>query len=292
MLSDGELRLTNPRFMALPPLQVEDFIGHASRELRLTNPYSETPHCDRRFGLTAAPKRQVEDFVGRVDVFYRVLAFLGQLSRRVVLLHSEASLGRSATLKEIAHHVTTPGRIFSYPQCCAFFPGKAPGGLLIVDDADTLTASDRDLLKHHLESEGAQLLLSCRQLTSGDFFSGENKPMCVALEPLPPVEAAELFLRRCQRGLRAEDLLPPKQLQGKNPKEVYSQAAAIELLKKPIQVFAGIPGRVRRAVDEWSKRGSPPMHGDMEKLALAAKLPLTRMPNRTRPAVDAGAWQR
>jgi hypothetical protein len=276
ILSDGELRLFHPCLTTIPQL----------------NQYSETPHRERKFGAAAATKRQVEDFVGRVDVIYRVLAFLGRLSRRVVLLHSEASLGRSATLKEIAHHVTTPGRIFSHSQGCAFYPGKAPGGLLIVDDADTLTSSDQDTLRRHLEREGAQLLLSCRQLTCGDPFSGEDKPMCVALDPLQPVEAAELFLRRCQRALRAEDLLPPKLLQGRNAKETIPEKTALELLTKPIQVFAGMPGRVRKAVDEWSKRGSPPIHGDMEKLALAAKLPLMKTPNRRCPPIDAGSWRR
>lgn len=65
-------------------------------------------------------RRRVEDFVGRRDVIHCALSYLNS-KRRFVLLHSEESLGRSASLREIAHLVTVPGRKFAGIGSCAFF---------------------------------------------------------------------------------------------------------------------------------------------------------------------------
>jgi hypothetical protein len=221
-------------------------------------------------------KRCVEDFVGRREVLRDVASVLGA-ARRLVLLHCSASLGRTATLKQIAHLMTMPGRKFASPGGCAFFPGEALGGLLIVDDAEALTEEEKGRIRQHLEHEGSQLLAGCRSadiaVPSGEDFCADVKPICVELLPLRPPEAAELFLRRCQRALLVEDLLLPGAYGGRNPRERVQRGEALALLQKPIMAFAGIPGKIRRAVDYWSKRDSPPLHGTLDRLAWAVGLP-------------------
>lgn len=222
-------------------------------------------------------KRCVEDFVGRREVLRDVASVLGA-ARRLVLLHCSASLGRTATLKQIAHLMTMPGRKFASSGRCAFFPGEAPGGLLIVDDAEALTEEEKGRIRQHLEHEGSQLLAGCRSadvaaMPSGEDFCADVKPICVELPPLRPPEAAELFLRRCQRALLVEDLLLPGAYGGRDPREQVQRTEALALLQKPISAFAGIPGKIRRAVDDWSKRDSPPLHGTLDRLAWAVGLP-------------------
>eukprot|EP00928_Gymnodinium_smaydae_P058960 TRINITY_DN4217_c0_g2_i1.p1 TRINITY_DN4217_c0_g2~~TRINITY_DN4217_c0_g2_i1.p1 ORF type:complete len:599 (-),score=61.61 TRINITY_DN4217_c0_g2_i1:240-2036(-) len=227
-------------------------------------------------------KNRAEDFVGRVEPINKVLTYLGRLGRRLVLLHCEMSFGRSAMLQEIAYHITGPSRRFSscdtskmlsnLTRRCAFFPAEAPGGLLIVDDVDKLTEADRQRVWRHLAQDAsgeAQLLIACR---SGEDqppldLPSTHKPMYVELPPLNAEEAAELFLARCQRPLLYEDLVQPDALGNLNSKAIVRKNDAIKLLAKPVQVFKGIPGRVRKAVDDWARRGSPTLHGNLKRLA-------------------------
>jgi len=228
------------------------------------------PHGPHRSFL----KRKVEDFVGRMDTIRFVLFYLGISKRRFVLLHCTTPLGRSATLKEVAHLVTAPGRKFSGQSRCAFFPSEAPGGLLIVDDIDTLTDMEREKVRQHLEVEGSQLLAGSRFDDSGQPFHDHGKPMLVELPPLRNEEAAELFLRRCRRPLMLQDMVSPKELGGRDPKKVLDRSDALHFLKQPIKAFSGAPGRIRRAVDDWASRGSPTLYGQVAKLAASACLPM------------------
>lgn len=240
LLSDGSLRLVQHPLPQLPPV-------------------SSVP---RHLGL----KRRVENFVGRAEVFRAVLYYLRRARQRVVLLHCEAPLGLSATLREIAHLVAVPASKPVGQSSCAFFPGEAPGGLLIVDDLDNLIGREQEKIEQHLESDGAQLLASCHSV-DGSSVHFDDKPMYVKLPPLEATEAAELFLLRCQRRLLIEDLLPPQAFAGRSPKDVCERPTAIQLLAKPVQAFGGIPGKICAAVDKWVRKGMPCLHGDPGKLA-------------------------
>merc|ERR1719329_412542 len=89
--------------------------------------------CFERIQWPSLP-RKVEDFVGRLDTMREVLSYLGDRNCRcVVLLQCKKQYGRTSALTEIAHVLSKLGRKFA--GRCAFFPGSAPGGLLIVDDA-------------------------------------------------------------------------------------------------------------------------------------------------------------
>jgi hypothetical protein len=153
---------------------------------------------------------------------------------------------------------------------CAFFPKEAPGGLLIVDDLEKLSGSEQEAVQRHLETHGAQLLASCHKM-DGDGLPFDSKPMYVPLPPLNAIEAAELFLRRCQRPLLIEDLLPPHSFGGHSPKEVCPLGAAVKMLARPVQAFGGVPGKICAAVDKWVRRGSPCLEGDPAKLASSCK---------------------
>jgi len=244
MLSDGALRLEQGPWRSVP--------------LEL----SPRPNNHRH------RKRRVEDFVGRLDVIGAVLSYLGLHCRRVVLLQAAASLGLSATLIEISHRVTMPGRKLAAHGRCSFFPSDAPGGLLIVDDLAALSEQEAEEVRRHLDVEGAQLLAGCLSADRTSLCVSDDKPMCVQLPPLQAREAAELFLLRCQRGLLVEDLFPPDTAASRNPKECIPRSEALALLTKPIQAFGGIPGKIRCAVDKWARKGSPSLQGDPGSLAL------------------------
>jgi len=281
LLSDGDLRL-----QMLASLQ----------------PSRLAPRQSRWKTRAPALRRRIEDFVGRVDVMRGVLACLGTSERRTILLHCAASLGVSATLCEIADLVTRPGRRFSKPGRCAFFPDEAPGGLLIVDSADELTGHEREQVQEHLAVQGSQLLVGCRSVERGGLLAGDNKPMLVELPPLRDTEAAELFLKRCQRPLQVADLLTQREMGARSPTEVVARGEALRLLRQPIAIFAGVPGKIRLAVDGWARRGSPTLHGDLRRLATpggAADLPVLpagteALPDavgRRRPAETGPMWR-
>merc|ERR1719343_479827 len=158
-----------------------------------------------------------------------VLACLGTSERRTILLHCVAPLGVSATLCEIAELVTQPGRRFSKPGSCAFFPDEAKGGLLIVDHADELTGHEREQVQEHLAVQGSQLLVGCRSTERGGLLAGDNKPMMVELLPLKDTEASELFLKRCQRPLQWADFFPQKEIGTRCPTEVVNRDVALRL---------------------------------------------------------------
>lgn len=207
--------------------------------------------------------RDVEDFVGRQEIISRVLQHLR--SRRVVVLHSQSSNGRTATLREICRYVTTPGRMFD--GHCAVYPARPPaGGLLIVDDADELLNGEhRKVLDAHLESPKARLLLACRSDVFYDSFAGApEKPVCVPLPPLSVAEATDLFLRRCHRPLQEADLSPAHRLQGV-PTQVVDKRKAFQVVSSLINVFEGDPLTVRRA-GSAVRPGSPLVQGNLRKL--------------------------
>jgi hypothetical protein len=209
--------------------------------------------------------RDVEDFVGRQEIISKVLQHLR--FRRVVVLHSQTSNGRTATLKEVYRYVTTPGRMFD--GHCAFYPAQPPaGGLLIVDDADELLVGERrKILDAHLESPKARLLLACRSDVFYDAFAGApEKPVCVPLPPLSAVEATDLFLRRCHRPLQEADLSPAHRLEGVvTPTQVVDKRKAFQVVSSLIDVFEGDPQTVRRA-GSAVRPGSPLVQGNLRKL--------------------------
>lgn len=230
------------------------------------------PPCTAAPLRRGAARRRVEDFVGRKEAIRAVMCYLTG-KRSFVLIHCLESLGRSATLREIAHLLTTPGRRLAGESLCAFFPAEAPGGLLIVDDVDCLNGEEHAQVKGHLEVDGAQVLACSRQGHSGSPYADLCKSMPVELKPLADEEAAELFLRRCQRPLQVSDVLPPQRREGRHPGEVLGKSEALRLLMKPIKAFKGVPGRIRTVVDEWAMSGSPSLGGEVERLAHAALLP-------------------
>lgn len=238
--------------------------------LWLTSPSAGTPLRHMAAPSTAPLPRELEDFVGRQKVINEVLSHLKH--RRVVVLHCEAPLGLTATLVELAHYVTSPGRMFSHPSCCAFFPHEAPGGLLIVDDADgLLDDGSKDQLRSHLAADGAKLVLGCHSARS-DILLGGEKAVHVPLPPLSAAESARLFLQRCHRPLLAADLLSPEELGGEeDPHRVVSGPEALMLLRRRIAAFAGDPGKVRRAA-ELVRPGSPLLRGDLTALAASPAL--------------------
>lgn len=214
--------------------------------------------------------RKAEDFVGRWRVIGHVLRCLH--SCRIVMLHCAAPHGRTATLREIAHYVTAPGRKFAGRDRCAFFPHSCPGGLLIVDDADSLLDVEREQVRRHLETEGAQVLAGCQDPQIRPFESDE-KAVCVPLDPLEADEAAHLFLRRCHRPLKLGDLLPPEAICD-DPDRVVDLEEAVRLLRRPIEAFAGDPGKVRRAAEQV-RPGSAALHGNLSALVSPAITPPT-----------------
>lgn len=209
--------------------------------------------------------RDVEDFVGRQEVISKILHSLR--FRRVVVLYSDASNGRTATLREICRYVTTPGRMFD--GHCALYPARPrAGGLLIVDDADNmLVGEQRKILDSHLESPKARLLLACRSDAFYDAFAGApEKPVCVPLPPLSAGEATDLFLRRCHRPLQEADLSPVHALQGPNhPSQIVDKRKAFQVVSSLIDVFEGDPLKVRRA-GSAVRPGSPLVQGNLRKL--------------------------
>jgi len=191
--------------------------------------------------------RQVEDFVGRLEVIDRVLAAFAV--RRVVVVHCESPFGRTATLKEIVRYASLPGRAFA--GRVAFFPRRVAGGMLVVDDGDALLAGEGQLqLRRHLELEGAVLLVACR-LPVSDPFDGIDKAINIPLMPLRPGEAAELFLRRVSRPLLAVDLCAAVELQCRkeDPSRVLPREEAWQHLQRLLGEipWGGEPGRIRRA---------------------------------------------
>eukprot|EP00929_Paragymnodinium_shiwhaense_P058207 TRINITY_DN29148_c1_g5_i1.p1 TRINITY_DN29148_c1_g5~~TRINITY_DN29148_c1_g5_i1.p1 ORF type:complete len:898 (+),score=207.20 TRINITY_DN29148_c1_g5_i1:119-2812(+) len=271
LLSDGNLWLTPPS--SIPPRPSTPCTPfNIPRCTSSGSIGGSTPHHHQRSNATAAAlPRESEDFVGRQRVINEVLHHLKR--RRAVVLHSEAPLGLTATLVEIAHYVTSPGRMFAPPSCCAFHPHEAPGGLLIVDDADELSPEETDKLQGHLAADGAKLLLGCRAACY-DILGGAEKAVHVPLPPLSPAEAARLFLQRCHRPLQAADLLPPEEMgSDEDPSRVVGGPEALALLKKRIAAFAGDPGKVRRAAEQV-RPGSPALKGDLKGLLGAAPLPV------------------
>mmetsp|Transcript_1690 Transcript_1690/g.3957 ORF Transcript_1690/g.3957 Transcript_1690/m.3957 type:complete len:548 (-) Transcript_1690:134-1777(-) len=214
--------------------------------------------------------RQAENFVGRHDAIHAVMwAFA---CRCVVVLHCQKPFGRSATLVEIAHHAALEGR--KYGGLVAFYPDPAPGGLLIVDDADKPLAGDGlEVLQRHLKHPEAKLLLGCHDQPKVDFV-GEWMSIPVALRPLSDEDAAELFIRRCRRALLAGDLWEPEQLEGKGDpdrmiglEEISPRHDSGKQLMEMVKVFAGEPGRVRSAAAKVTG-GTPSLQGSLARLVL------------------------
>lgn len=207
--------------------------------------------------------RSAEDFVGRVPQMCEIL--MAMQNRLVVVLHSTASNGRTATLQQIGQYASRRGRHFA--SRCAFHPAKAPpGGLLIVDDADEVLAAGKrhELLRHLQSHKGARLLLACREPCYDTFLDCGIKPYNVPLPPLQDLEAAELFLRSTHRPLTAADLSPHSVRAGdESPCRIMPKAEAQRTLRNGIGVFAGEPGKVRKA-GVSVRPGSPPL--DLPKL--------------------------
>jgi len=204
-----------------------------------------------------------EDFVGRTPQMCEVLMALQ--SRLVVVLHAAGPHGRTETLRQIGQYADRKGRHFA--GRCAFYPAKAPrGGLLIVDDADEVLAAGKrgELLSHLQAHKGARLLLACKDPCYDTFLDCGIKPYNVPLPPLQDLEATELFLRSIHRPLTAADLSPQSVRAGdESPCRIMPKAEAQRTLRDGIGVFAGEPGKVRKA-GVSVRPGSPPL--DLPKL--------------------------
>lgn len=197
--------------------------------------------------LASSLPRLVQDFVGRLAVIDELLRTLA--SRRVVSLHCDGPLGRTATLTQVAHYLNLPGRAFA--GRIAFFPQSSHGGLLVVDDADDVLTEEwsRRLLQRHLRVEGAALLLGCR-CRPVDPFEGAEKVLHVRLPPLSAEESTELFLRFCSRPLVVADF-EDAETESERP---LLRKEATARLRAVVPQLAGEPGRIRRAAAATTAR--------------------------------------
>lgn len=198
-----------------------------------------------------------EDFVGRVPQICEV--FMAMQARHVIVLHSAASNGRTEILRQIGQYANRKGRHFA--GRCAFYPAKAPpGGLLIVDDADYVLDSRarRELVGHLQSHRGARLLLACREPCYDALLDCGYKPHNVLLPPLQDHEATELFLRCTHRPLTEADSPQSIRAGAESPCRIMPKAEAQRTLRPGIGVFAGEPGKVRKA-GVAVRPGSPPL---------------------------------
>ncbi|CAJ1439171.1 unnamed protein product [Effrenium voratum] len=186
---------------------------------------------------------QVEDFVGREEILYDILQLLSQ--RRVVVLHCQRSLGRTALLLEIAHYMSVPGRRFA--QRCIFGQAQeVKDGLLILDDADAALTKHQDLLRKNLECPDFFLLVGCRY-PHWDLFQDQVKPVHVELPPLSALASATLFAQRCHRPLTLQDVLPGGAASPSPATRALSRERARQLLRPLVSVFQGNPALIRQA---------------------------------------------
>mmetsp|Transcript_42483 Transcript_42483/g.74502 ORF Transcript_42483/g.74502 Transcript_42483/m.74502 type:complete len:612 (+) Transcript_42483:42-1877(+) len=210
--------------------------------------------------------REPEDFVGRTREMCEVLMALER--RSIVVLHSNASNGRTATLWQIGQYANRRGRHFA--NRVAFYPDSAvAGGLWIVDDADeALSDARRDVLLNHLASHrGSRLLLACREACYNAFLDQGLKPYNVLLPPLEDPEATDLFLRSTCRPLTTADISPSKALDdiGEDACRIVPKVAAQHCVQNGISIFGGEPGKVRKA-GSLVRPDSPPLQGELPKI--------------------------
>jgi hypothetical protein len=181
----------------------------------------------------------VEGFVGRRAVIDAVLRALQTC--RCVVLHCDAPLGLSATLVQIANRASLPGRLF--PGRVACFPRRMPGGLWVVDDADSLLAGNGHLqIRRHLEIQGSAILLACRR-AQHDLFQGAFKTINIELPALSNGDLAELFLKRCHRRLCVADFKEECELaDGEDPERRLGHHEVFLQLRQGMGIFLGRPG--------------------------------------------------
>jgi len=271
-----------------------------------------------------------EDFIGREKVPCQILAcFRG--GRRVVCLHGEEGLGKTATLGFLARFASSQGRLFGdgvlYDEACssrdrtseplvwqwleavwrklgesvweqeraglqpscgsqqlrerlcaelmelqrqrreqATQPSTAlPGLLLVVDDADMLTADERSLVGEILAKTQTSVLLTAKKPWNRDI--GIYKVVDVPLYKLDDQSSAKLFLRRVRRPLHHKDFEEFEQPAAGLGKDVAKSALAAALVhpihapvkalqQHPLlQLLAGNPGKIRKAAEQVVENG-------------------------------------
>lgn len=183
----------------------------------------------------------------------------------IMVLYCEEPLGRTESLKAIARFVALPGRAFSGPHRCAFFPQQAPGGLLIVDDADKLSNVDKYAVQKHLDIDGAKVLASCRRDVGATLFGGKGFPKYYRLAPLDLNESVDHFLRNVRRHLTLADLYDTNE-DSVLRFEIMGDSPHRRKLAEKMKLFLGNPKALRFAANNI-RFETPSLRGDFSELS-------------------------